>query len=199
MLHLLSNMYLYPPSREALQSWKGALHGDIPDILVDLETAVDAIDFESKEQLDDLLWDYTRLFIGPYKLPCPPWESVYTSREKLLMQDAYVEVQAIYRKTGLTLNDEAVMSDHIGVELNFLGILHERVRAETDGMDPCAVIANSFLDEHLLEWVPQFTRDMERAADSPLYKSLAEATGAALRHARIPTGQTAMRAMGLRP
>jgi TorA maturation chaperone TorD len=44
-----------------------------------LKGALDAINLESEEELEELLWDYTRLFIGPYHLPCPPLESVYTS------------------------------------------------------------------------------------------------------------------------
>ena len=43
---------------------------------------------------------YTKLFIGPAKLPAPPWESVYATGEPLLFQESTLAVREAYRRAG---------------------------------------------------------------------------------------------------
>lgn len=50
--------------------------------------------------ITELKSDYTRLFIGPYKLLSPPWESVYRSRLKLVCQEPLLEVKKYIWKQG---------------------------------------------------------------------------------------------------
>lgn len=173
---LLCSMYLCKPSREALENWKAVLAEDTSDLLVGLKKAISGIDIDSEGELENLLWEYTRLFIGPYKLPCPPWESVYTSSTRLLMQDAANEVLQLYREAGLAISTPDVMPDHIGAELNFLAVLLQKVDSEEEESDQYIGLVERFLTEHLLKWVPRFTTDMEKAAEAPLYKALAEDT-----------------------
>lgn len=173
---LLSSMYLCPPSREALENWKRALAEDTSIFLADLKKAISGIDLNSEEEVENLLSEYTRLFIGPYKLPCPPWESVYTSPKKLMMQDAADQVRALYEGAGLTINSAEVMPDHIGAELNFLALLLQRMNSRTDGTDHYLGTTEKLLHDHLLKWTPDFTRDMEEAAETLFYKELAMAT-----------------------
>lgn len=177
-LSLLSSMYLCKPSRESLESWKAALSGETSFFLDELKKTISDIDMTSETELEDLLWEYTRLFIGPYRLPCPPWESVYTSPKRLLMQDAAGKVQALYAEAGLVVNTNDVMPDHIGVELNFLAVLLGRVHSARTDKDKEEQVARVtiLLTDHLLKWVPDFTRDMEKAAETNLYKALARAT-----------------------
>src|SRR4030067_2524293 len=114
ILSLLSSLYVCKPTKEAIQNWKILLNGEVPDFMKDLKSAMDAIDPKSEQQIEDLLWEYTRLFIGPYKLPCPPWESVYTSGKRLMMQEAYDEVRGFYFEAGLQIDNPNIMGDHIG-------------------------------------------------------------------------------------
>jgi TorA maturation chaperone TorD len=166
-LHLLSSMYLCKPTNAAILNWKTLLAEETLDFMGALKEAITQIDHSSSKELDDLIWDYTKLFVGPYKLPSPPWESVYTSRQKLMMQEAYEEVKIFYKEAGFTVQDPNVMADHIGAELNFLAILYQK-------NDPG--LAKKFIQEHLLRWVSQFTKDMEKAATTALYKTLAKVT-----------------------
>jgi len=175
-LSLLSNMYLCKPSREVLENWKTALSGESSLFLDELKKALNEIDTTSESELDELLWEYTRLFIGPYKLPCPPWESVYTSPKRLMMQDAAVQVQELYEQAGLSINTAEVMPDHIGAELNFLAVLLERTHSEINSKSKQVDMTEKLLNEHLLTWSPNFTRDMENAAETPFYRALARAT-----------------------
>lgn len=172
---LLSSMYLCKPSAEAIQNWKMALAEDRSGLFDDLKMAISNMDITSQKNLEELLWEYTRLFIGPYRLPCPPWESVYTSPKRLMMQDAADQVNRLYKEAGLTINTDEVMPDHIGAELNFLAVLLQKTYSQTE-KDFYIVIAERFLAEHLLKWLPNFVKDLEDAAETPLYKALAGAT-----------------------
>jgi TorA maturation chaperone TorD len=142
----------------------------------ELKSALDAINLDSEEELEEILWDYTRLFIGPYHLPCPPLESVYTSPKRLMMQDAYGEVRDFYSHIGIEIGNEDVMPDHIGAELNFLAILLDRIASESGKHVQYEMLAEEFLTSHMRNWVPHFTADMEEASETNFYKALAKIT-----------------------
>lgn len=175
-LNLLSSMYLCKPTKEAVCNWRALLSGDVPDSMLHLKDAVNKIDPNSEQELEDLLWEYTRLFIGPYKLPCPPWESVYTSSKRLIMQEAHDEVQSFYNEVGLKINNLTIMPDHIGVEQNFLAVLLQKMNDEPEKRPHYMDIGKRFLNDHLTRWIQPFAQDMERAADSLFYKTLARTT-----------------------
>ena len=176
ILSLLSSMYLCKPTKGAIENWKILFAEDVPDFMSVLKESINGIDSDSEEQLSDLLWEYTRLFIGPYKLPCPPWESVYTSGKRLMMQEAYDEVRNLYNEVGLKIDQPNIMPDHIGAELNFLGVLYSKISDDHKKRPYYKDIAKRFLDEHLKRWIPQFTLDMEEAANLKFYKALAKVT-----------------------
>ena len=176
-LNLLSSMYLCKPSAQAIVGWTSLLSEDPPAYLWQLKHALDGIDPAWEDTMESLLWDYTRLFIGPYKLPCPPWESVYTSQKKLMMQDAADDARRAYAELGLAVDDTSVMPDHIGAELSFLALVYERAGEKNWRQSDRIRIGDAFLNDHLKIWAPQFTADMEMATEAPLYKALAKTTG----------------------
>ncbi len=172
----MSSMYLCQPSKEAVGSWKALVAEDTSILLRELKAALEEINPESEAEVDKLLGEYTQLFIGPYRLPCPPWESVYTSPRRLMMQEASQDVSSVYREFGLALDSPEVLPDHIGVELNFLAVLYEKISVDPGKRSDDLDKARRFLDEHLGRWIPQFTIDMERAAKSKFYKALGRVT-----------------------
>ena len=174
--NFLSSIYLCQPTRAAIKNWKALLSGEVLDSLSELKEALDQIDLNAEEELEELLWEYTRLFIGPYRLPCPPWESVYTSPARLLMQEAYDQMENLYKEMSLTLNHPDLLPDHLGVELNFLAVLYGKITGNPEREHDYMEFAQKFLNEHLRRWVPQFTLDMERAANFLIYKCLARVT-----------------------
>ena len=175
VLGLLANMYLCQPTAEAVGNWREIMsRGAEP--LSRLSDALEQIEATSSEEMDDLLWDYTRLFVGPYRLPCPPWESVYTSQKRLLLQEAADGVETAYARLGVQLGAPNVLPDHVGAELNFMGILLEKVEADPKEKEACRQLAKSFLEEHLANWIPRFASDIEKAAETTVYKALAQAT-----------------------
>lgn len=173
---LLGNMYLCKPTRETLSRWRELLVDDPIPGTEELCEAVTAINLDSEQELEDILWEYTRLFIGPDRLPCPPFESVYTSPKRLMMQDAYDQVQQLYAKVGVEMGNDDVMPDHIGAELNFLSVLHYKMGTGSEKLPLYSRVAADFLTSHLQNWVLRFTADMEESSESNLYRALARLT-----------------------
>lgn len=130
----------------------------------------------SAEGFDRLLWDYTRLFIGPAKLPAPPYESVYRSPDRLLFQEETLAVRKAFRAYGLeTARAGSEPDDHIGLELQFLAETC-RVAAEAGvaGVDQVLRDQAAFLDEHLLQWAADFAADVTRSAETGFYRGMAQ-------------------------
>ena len=175
-LALLGSMYLCQPTREAVAEWLSLAKAIALPAIGGVREALGSLRLDAEQEMDDLLWDYTQLFIGPARLPCPPWESVYTSPKRLLMQEAFDSVVAFYREQGLSVGDPQVLQDHIGAELSFLAVLHEKMRDQQGDVSSYRRAAERFLAEHPRRWIPAFAADMEGAANTPLYKALARAT-----------------------
>jgi TorA maturation chaperone TorD len=173
---LLSSMYLCKPSKEAVGDWRALLREIASPFLNGLREALDGIHPDSEREMEDLLWDYTKLFIGPYKLPCPPWESVYTSPKRLMMQEAYDAVSDLYRQAGLSIGDPNVLQDHVGAELSFLAVLYGKMETVPESAHDYRELAERLLGDHLRKWIPAFSLDLERSTDSQFYKALARAT-----------------------
>lgn len=129
--------------------------------------------------------DYSKTFLGSgidtYSAAYP-YESVYTSEKRLLMQDARDEVLAIYRANGLDKSDSwTVGEDHIAVELEFMRILNSRAaKALRDGdMGRAFSLINTqrnFLEGHLAIWVPVFAGDVRRFTSTLFYEGVADLT-----------------------
>ena len=130
----------------------------------------------------DLAADYNRLFLGMGPHPVPPYESVYTSPEGLLMQDARDEVLAAYRAQGLDAPDDfGLPEDHLALECAFVGELAERAaRASEQGDEAAAAelaaFQRAFVNDHLGAWVPAFCDDVEGGARTSFYRGLAALT-----------------------
>lgn len=135
--------------------------------------------------ITDLAIDYVRTFIGhgvDAFSAAYPYESVYTSEKRLMMQDARDEVLAIYRSQGLDKQETwKEAEDHLALELEFMQILANRTVDALKAGDEDAAIEllttqKNFLEDHLMAWVPMMTSDMRRFAKTDLYKGLASLT-----------------------
>lgn len=138
-----------------------------------------------ENSLTDLAVDYVRCFIGhgvdAYSAAYP-YESVYTSEKRLLMQDARDEVLAIYRSMGLDKQSTwKEGEDHIAVEMEFMQILSDRTAdvlrtADEDSAFSLLMTQKHFLEDHLVAWTPMLTADLKRFAKTNLYQGLAYLT-----------------------
>ncbi len=137
------------------------------------------------ESAEELQIDYARCFVGhgedTYGAAFP-FESVYTSPKRLLMQDARDKVLATYRACGLDKSDDwREGEDHIALELEFMAFMAQRCsEALAEGRDDKAgellETQLKFLEGHLLVWTPMLTADMRKFAKSELYLGLSYLT-----------------------
>ncbi|MCI8366700.1 MAG: molecular chaperone TorD family protein [Eggerthellaceae bacterium] len=135
--------------------------------------------------ITDLAIDYVRTFIGhgvDAFSAAYPYESVYTSEKRLMMQDARDEVLAIYRSQGLDKQETwKEAEDHLALELEFMQILANRTvdalkAGDEDEAIELLTTQKNFLEDHLMAWVPMMTSDMRRFAKTDLYRGLAYLT-----------------------
>lgn len=126
-----------------------------------------------------LVRDYTEMFIGPGD-PLPQWESVCTTREKLLFGEPALAVQQAYAEFGFeSPNRVHEPGDHIGYELAFTASLLElaaNALEQGDGDETAYFTAGArrFLDDHLLGWSEDFLSALEARAATDLYKGAAK-------------------------
>lgn len=138
-----------------------------------------------KNSVTDLAVDFVRTFIGHGTdafSAAYPYESVYTSEKRLLMQGARDEVLSIYRSMGLDKHaDWKESEDHLATELEFIQILIYRAiealeQGDTDGAFALMLVQKNFMEDHLASWVPMMTADMLRFAKTDLYQGVAHLT-----------------------
>ena len=136
------------------------------------------------DSVTELAIDFVRTFIGhgvnAYSAAYP-YESVYTSERRLMMQEARAEVLQTLRENGLKRGAWNEGEDHVALELEFQQIMATRtVNALRDGDEVEAIALlttqKNFLEDHLAAWAPMMTSDMKRFAQTDLYRGLAYLT-----------------------
>lgn len=132
--------------------------------------------------LTELAADYMRTFFGhgySGHAAAYPFESVYTSEKRLLMQSARDEVLALYRAAGLSKQERwKEGEDHVALELEYLQILSGRIvealrKGDTEQALGWIKSSYNFLDLHLSGWVPLFTAEVDKFARTDFYRGLA--------------------------
>lgn len=137
-----------------------------------------------EDSITELAIDYVRTFIGHgvngYSAAYP-FESVYTSERRLLMQEARAEVLATLREHNLKRDRWTEGEDHIAIELEFMQRLSLETADKLAVGDEDGAIANiatmrSFAEDHLLNWLPFFVSDMRKYSQTLFYQGVAQLT-----------------------
>jgi len=145
-----------------------------------LEEIGAALATQPEELLDKLKDEYTYLFIGPNKLPAPPWESVYLTKERVLFQESTLNVRRAYLKYSfLPANYPHEADDHLGLELDFMAILSQKAEEhfEKDQIEEMKAVLEdqkAFLQEHLLLWIDDFANDIQKSKTQHFYPLMAD-------------------------
>lgn len=135
--------------------------------------------------LEELQVDFARCFIGSgtdATTAAYPFESVYTSPKRLLMQDARDEVLAVYRAAGLERQSSwNEGEDHLSLEFEYESALCRQCAAKLragreDEAASLAASQRNFFEDHIITWVPLMLADLKRFAASELYLGLASLT-----------------------
>ncbi len=141
--------------------------------------------------LDELAVDYARVFLSAGVASGKaafPFESVYTSRQHLMMQESRNEIIALYAEKGITPGKEMyrVPEDHLGLLLEYMALLcreeaagGSQTKAKAAGTAQAAAPREQqreFLAHHLKNWVFAFTADLLKYASTDFYRGLAKLT-----------------------
>lgn len=133
------------------------------------------------DSITELAADYLRTFFGHgYNghAAAYPFESVYASEKRLLMQGARDEVLALYRAAGLSKCETwREGEDHIALELEYLQCLVirtvEALRAgDEDEAYHLVKSQYNFMECHLGAWAPLLCEQMRRFAQTDFYRAL---------------------------
>jgi TorA maturation chaperone TorD len=126
----------------------------------------------SPELQDELAADYAAIYLN-HDYSASPFESVWLDEDKLIMQAPMFQVREIYKKHGLGVSNWRTRSeDHLVVELQFLAWL----MLDTNEMNLRE--AATFMDEHLLRWLPAFAERVIKRCSTPFYAGAAWLTSA---------------------
>lgn len=182
----LAGLYLYEltePQIEALAAIECA--GDGSAIDEGLAAMKEYLRHRHGGTRQELAVDYARVFLGAGnydRITAPPYESVFTSEERILMQDARDGALCYYRRAGLDLPaDNTTPEDHPGFELQFAATLCDRAKEAIEAGDGRALqetvaLGRSFFAFHQQNWLPQLCGAIDEWAQTDFYKQLATVT-----------------------
>ena len=160
------------PTAEETERWAAAW----PEALELEPERVAALRNAAEEAAPEaLLEEYERLFVGPGRVPCSPYESLW--REDVprrdqgrLMGDVTDDVVRIYKEIGLRVRTDAhELPDHVAIEWEALAYALEQ------GDDDAA---RGLARTHLAAWMGPFCAAVATATTEPFYAVLAELTSA---------------------
>lgn len=129
-----------------------------------------------EEAIQEVMVEYTALFIGPGRPKAPPWESVYRTPERLLFGWPTFDVRETMRHYGLEIRRKYQQpEDHIGLELMVLSVISEKLKESVSARQaPMIKEQIDFIDEHLLSWIPELCRDAKINGSIAYYGGLIE-------------------------
>ncbi|MEE0304136.1 MAG: molecular chaperone TorD family protein [Senegalimassilia anaerobia] len=182
----LASLYLYELTDEQIEAFAHIeVAGDGTLIDEGLRTIKEYLRHRHGGTRQELAVDYARVFLGAGsydRILAPPYESVFTSEERILMQDARDGAVTYYRRAGLDLPaDNTTPEDHLGFELQFAAALADNANealAADDGETFAEVVslARSFFVHHQQNWLPALCEAIDEFAETDFYRGVAQMT-----------------------
>jgi len=140
-------------------------------------------DFAAQD-LQSLLIDHARLFIGPGQPLAAPYGSRWLGQADATVEDPMAALLDCYEQGGFELGaDFCDLPDHVAVELEFLYLLcFTQNQAELAGDEVAAEavgkLRQDFLARHLGAWIQPFAAAVRSHAHTAFYRELSSLTEA---------------------
>jgi putative dimethyl sulfoxide reductase chaperone len=139
-----------------------------------LGSLIDYLEAEKELQIE-----FSKLFVGPFKVLASPYGSVYLEEGNTAHGDSTLDVIKIYQEENLQV-DLKEPADHIAIELEFMYYLasKEIEAIENNDLENANLYLNkqySFIQRHLSQWIPEFTNSIISNTKNEFYKKMATA------------------------
>ena len=147
------------------------------------------------ENLQTLLVDYTRLFLGPVQTLAQPYGSFWLKAPAQAQDNPPLALLDLYSEGGFVIDEEfRELPDHVAVELEFLYLLtftrnQAHALGKTSDVSSTELLQRRFLDEHLGAWIGPFAAAVKSGAETAFYRELAAFTE---RFVRMEAGSLAL-------
>ena len=180
ILNIFSALFCQPEeefikNEDTFNNLKTHLETINPDCISSVQKMQDSL---KKYSTQDLLIEYARLFIGPFKIEVPPYSSLYLG-EKTLMSNVTIWVLEYYKNAGLDFDKNVKdLPDHIAVETEFLYYLlfneiNELNAGNIENMRKFHDLLVYFINKHYRVWVPVFCNKIVEKTQNDFYRALA--------------------------
>ncbi len=132
--------------------------------------------FSDQEAIENVMVEYTSLFLGPGLPKAPPCESFYRTSERIFFGSTAFEIKATLYANGLEkMKKNKKPEDHIGLELMFLSTLSNKLPGiELSEQVWTLKEQASFIDHHLLSWIHELCRDAKLHGSIGFYGGIIE-------------------------
>ncbi|MCP4263083.1 MAG: molecular chaperone TorD family protein [Planctomycetes bacterium] len=170
---------------DTLKSALNIVNPDCSKIVDQMQKAV------KQNTAQELLVEYTKLFIGPFKTLVPPYSSLYFGNDTL-MNDVTVWVINSYRKSGLEFNEKIKdVPDHVAIETEFMYFLiHNEIKElDADNRDKSFSLwenQQEFFEKHYKKWVPEFCAKVATETNNEYFKVLSECLNKFINDVELP-------------
>ena len=182
----LASIYLYELTDEQIDSLANLQFEDDGSLTArGYKHIVKALQNHHAGTRQELAVDYAHVFLGAGsydEITAPPYESVFTSKSQLMMQDARDKALKYYRSEGLDLPDEnTIPEDHLGFELQFMATLFTRTIEALENNDEARVEElvkkqRGFFRYHQENWLPSFLDAVDAHSKTAFYHGVATIT-----------------------
>lgn len=129
----------------------------------------------------ELSADFAQAFLGNTKTSAPPYESVFTSPDGHLMQEAYVQMTKILEQHNINVSEKySEPADHIAIQLDFMGnLVLKTLESDSEAEIRTAFAAqHNFIEQHLLNWLPALAEKVRSCDSFGFYAAVVELTQA---------------------
>lgn len=132
--------------------------------------------------IETLVVDYSQLFIGPFQMTAAPYGSIYLESGRQVMSDSTADIVSRYEMVGIEISkDFKDVPDHISAELEFMYFLIYQEIVSLEKRDREIAVGyiekqRSFLEDHLVVWLPKFAQAVDDNATTDFYKNISKAT-----------------------
>lgn len=132
--------------------------------------------------IETLLVDYTRLFIGPSQPMAMPYASFWLTDDQSMRHEATARVLDLYEQGGFDISDDfRELPDHVAAELEFLYLLIYRqnqaqLAGNAEELLAARTLHQRFVGDHLNAWFSPFASAITSGAQTTFYQELAGLT-----------------------